>query len=333
MIFLSVLSVLLYLTNKRIWAPHKNKIEALGPVLGYQKGPPLIGGPFAFQDAEVGRAVPAAGLRKGRQCGAAVVRRRRPPARPDRQSRGRPADRGSRRSPSRPCPTSRSRTSVSISCRSDGPKGGEGLVQQHDRPVRQQGARQRGTALLAAGQCARLALPHPLQPDRRQRSVDLSCCCAASAAGAVQGPADVLRDRQMGKQVVILKQHGDRPVAGHARGDVIAVPQDAPGAGRQEPRNRRQQRRFAAARRPDDGGQRPAGSPDRRVRRKSPSARVTPSSVSIHAPSPVEDPEGAKRQRQQQQGRPGRRVHAVGAHQAIHRKRQRCLRVGRRTER
>jgi ubiquinol-cytochrome c reductase cytochrome c1 subunit len=26
-IFLSVLSVLLYLTNKRIWAPHKNKLK------------------------------------------------------------------------------------------------------------------------------------------------------------------------------------------------------------------------------------------------------------------------------------------------------------------
>ena len=69
----------------------------------------------------------------------------------------------------------------------------------------------------------------------------------------VQGKGDVLGYRQMGKQVVVLKQCRSWALPRGVCGNILTVPDDTPGFRGQEPPNRRKKGRFSGSRRPDQG--------------------------------------------------------------------------------
>jgi ubiquinol-cytochrome c reductase cytochrome c1 subunit len=125
---------------------------------------------------------------------------------------------------------------------------GKRLIQQCDGPVLQQQPRQGRAPLLPARQAGGSPAAHAHEPHLLQRVVDLRALRSAQAEVPPQGKAHILRDRQMRKKVPVLEQDRHRPFGGRERGQVPPLPRDAPCHRQDEPRQERQERALAAAR-------------------------------------------------------------------------------------
>ena len=123
-------------------------------------------------------------------------------------------------------------------------KGCEGLVQQHQGARLQQNPGQSDAALLPAGKCGGLAVLQALEIDAAQGRCHL-CSLRLGRGLAGQREGEVLRDGEMGKQVVVLKQHGDGALGGQQIRDRLVLPTYSPPLQWHKARNHVQQRGFA----------------------------------------------------------------------------------------
>ena len=86
---------------------------------------------------------------------------------------------------------------------------GQRLVHQADRRLGDDGAAERDALLLAAGQLRRLARQQRLEPEQRGDAGEPAGAIGRRHFAHAQAEQDVLLDRQMRKQRVGLKHHGD----------------------------------------------------------------------------------------------------------------------------
>ena len=128
---------------------------------------------------------------------------------------------------------------------------GKRLVQQQHGARPQQHPGQGDAALLAARQAGGAARVHPLQPDLGESLRDAGALGFGQAQVGAQAKAQVLRHRQMRKQVLVLEQHRHRTPPRRQGGDVGAVQPDPAAIRRQKPRDQRQKRGFPRSRRAD----------------------------------------------------------------------------------
>ena len=126
------------------------------------------------------------------------------------------------------------------------------LVEQQDRRILQERARDGDALALAAGQFHAAVADHGRQPFR-QGLDEIAARRDRRAQHLVVGRlrpavADVLQDRAM-KQRNVLRHHGDRCAQAFLRDprDILAVDHDAALLHIVEPLQQREQRRFAAA--------------------------------------------------------------------------------------
>ena len=128
------------------------------------------------------------------------------------------------------------------------------LVEQQDVGLGDQRARDRELLLLAAGECARLALAELL--DDRKELVDAREDRSDAAAGAPrrQAEAKVLLDRQLGEDAPALgheRNAAARDLLGRAADERLAAEPDVAADDRSDAHDRVQGRRLAGAVRAD----------------------------------------------------------------------------------
>ena len=127
-------------------------------------------------------------------------------------------------------------------------QGAERLVeQQHVRAVGER-AGERHPLLLAAGELVGLALLECLEPDQRQGVADAPSHLVLGHALALGPEGDVVADRQVRKQRVVLEHHVHGPLVGWLAGHVAVAQQDAAARRQLEAADHPQGRRLAAAR-------------------------------------------------------------------------------------
>ena len=131
-------------------------------------------------------------------------------------------------------------------------QGREGFIKQNPRAGLHQDPGQRRTALLPARQLRRPPGIKTGQSDARQRRLHGLPIRRAQPQVRAQAKGDVLPDGKVGKQVVVLKQHGDGPFRRGFCRDISIAPQDAALRGGNEPAHHAQQSRLSGPRRADD---------------------------------------------------------------------------------
>ena len=86
---------------------------------------------------------------------------------------------------------------------------GKGLVEQQDRWLDRQCARQCHALLLATGELARQTFGHRGKPDEFEQALRFAPTCRRVDAAGSEAIGDVFGDRQMRKQGVILEDDAD----------------------------------------------------------------------------------------------------------------------------
>ena len=114
------------------------------------------------------------------------------------------------------------------------------------RPWRQ-GTGKRHPLLLPARQIRRAATGEGLHPHHLQRLADPLADLLARQALLFQREGDVLFDRQMREQSVVLEHGIDRPPEGRRMGHILPLDPYRPGIRSLEPRDQPQKRGLAAA--------------------------------------------------------------------------------------
>ena len=127
----------------------------------------------------------------------------------------------------------------------------QGLVHQADRRPGDDGAPQRDALLLAARELRRLAVEKRLEPEEARGVSEPRLALRRRLVAHLEAEDDVLRDREVGKEGVVLEDHGDAAPGRRQPGHVAPADRDGSGARGFEPRDEAERRRLAAARRPE----------------------------------------------------------------------------------
>jgi hypothetical protein len=106
---------------------------------------------------------------------------------------------------------------------------------------------QRDPLLLAARELPRLPVLVPLELDDAEHLLDATLVLAARHALYLQPERDVVVDRHVREERVLLEHHVDRAAVREDRRHVVALEQDAPLVGDLEAGDHPQRRRLAAA--------------------------------------------------------------------------------------
>ena len=128
---------------------------------------------------------------------------------------------------------------------------GERLVHQEHLRVAHERAAERDALLLAAGELARLAVQQRLELDRRRRAAHPRVDLVLRRLAPPQREREVVVDRHLRVQRVVLEDHRDVALA---RGDAVdhaLADADLALGDRLEPGEHPQRGRLAGARRPD----------------------------------------------------------------------------------
>ncbi len=123
------------------------------------------------------------------------------------------------------------------------------------RGLDDQGAGERDTLLLAAGEFLRHARAEAAEADQVERAVHSIARCRAAHAAHVESEGNVALDRQMGEQRVVLKHQADVAGVRGAGGDVLTAEGDAAGGGRHQAGDDAQDGGLAAAGRSEQGNE------------------------------------------------------------------------------
>jgi hypothetical protein len=135
---------------------------------------------------------------------------------------------------------------------------GERLVHQADRRLGDDGAGQRDALLLPARELVGPAMPQLREAQHAGRAPKPFLAFGTRRAARAQPEDDVLGDREMRKQRVVLEHHGHAALLRRQARDVAPVQEDAAGMLRIETRNDPQQGRFATAGRAEQHHKPPA---------------------------------------------------------------------------
>ena len=124
---------------------------------------------------------------------------------------------------------------------------GERLVHQEYRRVAHQGAAESHALLLAAGKFARLALEQVRHVEHPRRFPDLPVDLVLGQLAHLQRERQVLVDRLLRVERVVLEHHCDVPVLGVEVVDHPVPDDDVARRDRDQPRNEIERGRLAAA--------------------------------------------------------------------------------------
>ncbi len=128
---------------------------------------------------------------------------------------------------------------------------GERLVEQEDRGLAHQRARQRHPLALAARELAGLALQERIDPEQLRGPGDLAVDLVLRGPLGLQGKGDVAADGEVRVEAVALEHHGDAAAARRHLVDRPAVDLDRARGRLLEPGDDPQKGRLAAARGPE----------------------------------------------------------------------------------
>ena len=125
---------------------------------------------------------------------------------------------------------------------------GKGLV--HEEQVRRahNGAGKRHALPLASRQGFRPAVERLAEPHLGGGRLDLACPLRFRHSAQPQGVADILANREMRIEAVVLEHHRDVAVARRPVVNPLAADQDVPGGDRLQSRHHAHRRRLAASR-------------------------------------------------------------------------------------
>src|SRR5262249_16889429 len=124
---------------------------------------------------------------------------------------------------------------------------GERLVQQQQRRLDHQRARQGNTLLLTAGEVVWMPAMEIAELDHVDHGIDLGPRGGGAAAAHLQAKTDVLPDRHVRKQRVILEHHADIAPLRRQPRHILLTETDAAASRDFETRDAAQGRRLAAA--------------------------------------------------------------------------------------
>ncbi len=124
----------------------------------------------------------------------------------------------------------------------------ERLVEQEHRRAIHQGADEGNALLLAAGQLFGAAIPRPFQRDQAEHLLHTPLDLVRRNLLHSQAEADVLPDRHVREEGVVLEHGVDVASIGRVVGDALAVDEDLAAGHRNEPTDDVQRRGLAAAR-------------------------------------------------------------------------------------
>jgi hypothetical protein len=124
-------------------------------------------------------------------------------------------------------------------------KRSERLVHEQQWRVVNDGPRQCHALLLPARKLGRHAFTKTAQPDHVQHARNASGDLTPWQPAHLKRKGDILRDRHVGKQRVVLEHHADGAAVWWRRGNISAIDKHAPAAWRDKPRDRAEQRGFA----------------------------------------------------------------------------------------
>ena len=128
---------------------------------------------------------------------------------------------------------------------------GERLVEQANRRLGDQSPAERDALLLAAGKLRGLAPQQRLQSEQRCDTPEPARYLLSGDAANRKAEGDVVGDRQMRKQRVGLKHHGDAARGAGLAANIAPLDLDHAGGGLIEPGDHSQHGRLAAAGRPE----------------------------------------------------------------------------------
>jgi hypothetical protein len=129
----------------------------------------------------------------------------------------------------------------------------ERLVQQEDAGTHHERAGERHALPLPTGQLPRLAIAQVFEPDHREGIRDPGGPLLPGHLAHHQPVADVLRDRHVREQRVVLEDRVDVPVERWEIRDVLSVQEDQPRRRLLEPGDHPQAGRLARPRRAQEG--------------------------------------------------------------------------------
>ena len=121
------------------------------------------------------------------------------------------------------------------------------LIHQADARLRHDGAAERHTLLLPAGELRRLAFEQPIEPENSGGALQARIALGARHIAHPQAEQDVLGDRQVRKQRVALEHHRDAALGGRQRGHIALGDPDRAGIRCVEPGDQPQGGGLAAA--------------------------------------------------------------------------------------
>ena len=142
-----------------------------------------------------------------------------------------------------------------------GVQGPEGLVQQEDARFGGERTGERNALALASGQLGRVPVGQPPELDQIEQARNALADLGLGRAGLFwshpQPEGDVLKDRQVAKEGVVLEHKADLTLADMGGRGVLALQDHAPGIGGLQAGNHPQQRGLAAARGAEQGDEVP----------------------------------------------------------------------------
>ena len=149
---------------------------------------------------------------------------------------------------------------------------GERLVEQHERRLRHEAARERHALPLAARERCRPPLAEAVEMDQRQRVAHARAPLGILDSRHGQAVGDVFRDRHVRPERIGLENDADPPLLRRnlslRRGDHRVADQDSTGIRTVESGDQPQQRGLAAARRAQDRDELAVGNLQRDVRER-----------------------------------------------------------------
>ena len=135
----------------------------------------------------------------------------------------------------------------------------ERFIQEQHARLRGQGAGQGHALPLAAGELRRVAPFQLFQLHQRQQLAHPRRDLGVLPAPDAQAEGDVLEDRHVTEQGVMLEHEADVAVAGRLRGHLVVVGQDGAAVGVFQPGDDAQERGLARAGRAEQGQERAGG--------------------------------------------------------------------------
>ena len=133
------------------------------------------------------------------------------------------------------------------------PQCGKGLVEQQHGPVANEAAGERHPLSLAAGHLGRQPALKALEPDAGERLRHAGAISLRKLQIRPDAESHIGSRRKMGKEVVVLEQHADRPIRRRPCRDIDAADPDHTALGPVETRNEGEERRLSRSARTDHG--------------------------------------------------------------------------------